>query len=162
MLEISNLTTVRVGEGFIKKIGEVVFKQEKVKEGADVSLAFIGPGRMRKLNSTYRKKNRVTDVLSFPENKVAFENFKIGPLKKTRGLGEIVICLREVKKNARRLKVSFQEELARVFVHGLLHLLGYDHKAVDKAGGIMQKKEEEYLKVLKKQGLLLTEDHLKK
>ncbi len=127
MIEVNNLTTSQVDEDFVKRVAEKVLKEEKKQR--DISIAFIGEGRMRKLNKKYRKKNKVTDVLTFGE-----------------GLGEIVICLREVKKNAKKFNSSFQEELARVLIHGTLHLLSYDHEKSEKAAEKMKEKEEYYLK----------------
>ncbi len=148
MIEIRNLTTVQTEEVFVKKIINKVLTQEGVAEEPELSVAFIGPGRMRKLNKTYRKKNRVTDVLAFPESKVRFEKFKIGPTQKVKGLGELVICLREVKKNAKRFEIAFEKELGRVIIHGVLHLLGYDHEKLKEKAEKMKKKEEQYLKAI--------------
>lgn len=129
MIEVNNLTTSQVDENFVKRVAEKVLKGEK-KQG-NVSIAFIGEGRMRKLNKKYRKKNKVTDVLAFGE-----------------GLGEIVICLREVKKNAKKFNSSFQKELARVLIHGTLHLLSYDHEKSEREGKKMEETEKHYLKKL--------------
>jgi len=128
MVEINNLTTVSVDEKFLKKVVKKVFKKEK-KEKAELSIALIGQGRIRELNKKYRKKNRATDILAFPGD----------------GLGEIVICLREVKKNAKKYKASFEKELARVLIHGLLHLLGYNHEKSEKAAQKMEEKQNYYL-----------------
>lgn len=127
MIEINNLTTTSIDEDFLKGVAEKVLKGENRKE-AGISIVFVGQGRMRKLNKKYRRKNRVTDVLAFGE-----------------GLNEIVICLREVKKNAKRHDSTFEKELARVLIHGLLHLLGYDHEKSEKEAKIMEKKQEYYL-----------------
>ena len=134
MIEINNLTTNQIEENSLRKIAELVLKEEK-KENKDLSIALVGPGRIRKLNQKYRKKNRVTDVLSFPEKEI--------------GLGEIVICLREVKKNAKRFNSHFQKELARVLIHSILHLLGYDHQKPDQEK-IMKEKENYYLNLWQK------------
>ena len=137
MIEINNLTEVQIDEDRVKKAISTATTK-------DVSLAFIGPGRMRKLNKKYRGRNRVTDVLSFPESEVEFKKFVIGGLKKTNTLGEIVVCLREVKKNSRESS-SFEQELDRVLIHGTLHLLGYDH---EKDKGEMETKQEQCLNQL--------------
>lgn len=144
MVEINNRTTVEVDLNWLEKIVKTVLKGEGRQEAENLSLAFIGPGRMRKLNKIYRQKNRITDVLSFPETAVPFLKFKIGSLQKVNGLGEIVICLREVKKNAQRQKISFEEELLKVLVHGLLHLLEYDHEKSAEKAKQMQEKEKAY------------------
>jgi len=120
MVEINNLTTVSIDEEFLKKVAEKVLEGEKAK--GELSIALVGQGRIRELNKKYRGKNRVTDVLAFPSN----------------GLGEIVICLREVKKNAKRFGSSFEKELATCLIHGILHLLGYDHEK-------MEEKQKYYL-----------------
>jgi len=142
MVEINNLTQSRANEVLVKTAAENVLKGEGFKVTAYISIAFVGPGRMRKLNKTYRGKNKTTDILSFPESKVAFGKFKIGKLEKTQGLGEMVICLREVNKNAKKFNVSSEKELARVVIHGALHLLDFDH---EKDSGEMFKKELLYL-----------------
>jgi len=143
MVEINNLTENKIESSRTKETIELVLKREK-KQG-DISVALIGPGRMRKLNKKYRGLNRVTDVLSFSEAEVEFGKFAIGQLKKTKNLGEIVVCPREILKTSRRQKSDFQKELDRVFIHGTLHLLGYDHEQTKEKSDIMRKKEEEYL-----------------
>ncbi len=136
MINITNLTTNQEVSGFfekIKKIGEIILKEEK-HEG-EVSVVLVGQGMMRKLNKKYRGKNSVTDVLSFEGVEMEQE----------KELGEIVICLREVNKNAKRLKSSLEKELATVFIHGLLHLLGHDHEQSDQQAQEMVKKQNYYL-----------------
>ena len=123
MIEINNLTTVSVDEEFLKRVAKKVLKDENGKK-IDLSIAFVGEARMRKLNKKYRGKNKVTDVLSFGQ-----------------GLNEIVVCLREIKKNAKIYNSTFKKELARVLIHAILHLLGYNHKK-------MQDKEEYYAKAI--------------
>jgi len=135
MIEINNLTSQKIDEKFLKNICQKVLEKEKRKE-CQLSIAIIGPARIRQLNKKYLGKNRATDVLSFPELK----NFKVG--ESVKNLGEIVICPREVKKNAKRFDSPFEKELARVLIHGILHLLGYDHEKSPKIG---VKKENYYL-----------------
>lgn len=146
MVEINNLTGIKIKEDFIKKILDKILEQEK-KQG-NISVSFIGPERMQKLNKRYRKKNRVTDILSFSESKVLFEKFFIRGIEKTKSLGEIVICLREIKKNARRLNVAFDQELTKALIHGALHILGYDHEKGKEQAEEMEDKEIKYLEKL--------------
>jgi rRNA maturation RNase YbeY len=136
MIEINNLTTNPIDENFLKKVAKIILEWEG-KGKSDLSIALIGPGKMRKLNKRYLGKNRVTDVLAFGEN------------SKFRGIGEIVICLREVKKNAKRFGQSFEKELARVLIHGILHLLGYNHEKNEKEAEKMEEKEKYYLSLIK-------------
>jgi len=128
MIEINNLTTTPIEEEILKKVAERILEGEN-KRNTDLSIALVGPGRIRKLNKKYRGKNRMTDVLSFPDN----------------GLGEIVICLREVKKNAKKFGSSFKKELSTCLIHGILHLLGYNHEKSVEEVKKMRDREEYYL-----------------
>lgn len=143
MIEINNLTTISLDEGFLRKIVEKVLKGEKEKDN-NLSIALVGDGRMRKINKKYRGKNKTTDVLSFPSSKVLLGKFKIGNVQKIEGLGEIIICLREVKKNAEDFNSTFKKELTKVLIHGTLHILGYDHEKNIKDAKKMQEKENYY------------------
>jgi len=145
MIEINNLTTNPVDENFLKKIAKEVLGG-KGKKNTNLSITLVGQNRMRKLNQRYRRKNRVTDVLAFPESKALIEKFKVGSLQKFLGLGEIVICPREIKKNAKRFKLTFEKELALSLIHGILHLVGYNH---EKGAKEMEKKQNLYLSKLK-------------
>lgn len=145
MLEITNFTQNLIDEKFFKEIAQYVLEKEK-KQGT-ISLVLVGPGRIKELNKQYRKKNKVTDVLSFPAKS---ENIFIQEKDSKDFLGEIVICLRVVKKTAKRENIPFEQELARVFIHGILHLLGYDHHSPEQEKTMMAKQEEYLKEVLKK------------
>jgi len=110
MIEINNLTKRKIEKEELKKLAKKVLKSENKKE--DLSIAFVGEKRIRSLNKKYRKKDKATDVLSFGD-----------------GLNEIIICLNKVKKG----------ELAKVLIHGILHILGYEHSS------LMDKKQNHYL-----------------
>jgi len=143
ILEITNLTQNIIDEKFFQEIAAYVLSKEK-KQGL-ISLVLVGPGRIKKLNRQYRKKNKVTDVLSFPAKAEVFV-----PKDDKNFLGEIVVCLRVVKKTSRRENIPFEEELARVFIHGILHILGYDHLKPGEEK-VMIAKQEKYLEeILKK------------
>jgi len=131
MIEINNLTASSVDEEFLKGVAKKVLKGEDRKE-VGLSIVFVGQGEMRKLNKKYRGKNKVTDVLSFGSE-----------------LNEIVICLREVKKNAKKYNSTFKKELVQVLIHGILHLLGYEHEKTKKEAEKMEKKQEYYLNLFK-------------
>lgn len=138
MIEINNLTARTVSEEFIVNVAKLVLKGEN-KKNASLSIALVGPKIIKALNKKYRGKNRATDVLAFCEN---------SKLKTPGGLGETVICPGEVDKNAKRFGFTFKKELARVLIHGLLHLLGYDHERSEKEAKKMERKQEYYLSQL--------------
>jgi len=138
MVEVNNLTTVSVKKDFLKKIAIRVLKEEK-KKRAGLSIVLVGPSRMKKLNKKYLKKNSVTDVLAFGQSK----EFPIIPADEL-SLGEIVICPSEIKKNVKFYSSSFKKELARVLIHGILHLLGYNHEVSKAKEKVMEEKQKYY------------------
>jgi len=82
---------------------------------------------MRILNRQYRGMDKTTDVLSFPQ----VADFSLHESRFTRHdfvLGDIVISLQKAKRQAEENSVSLNEELKRLLIHGLLHLVGYDHE----------------------------------
>jgi probable rRNA maturation factor len=145
MIEINNLTTNPIDEEFFKKTAKMILKGENKKTTtrsppsrkrapANLSIALVGQGRISELNRRYRGKNRVTDILAFPNKEI--------------GLGEIVICFREVKKNAKKYGLTFEKEFSKVLIHGIFHLLGYNHEESEKEAERMRQKEEYYLSQL--------------
>ena len=131
----------KFSRSFFKKVIEKVLKAEK-KESSALTVVFLGPLAMRKLNFEYRQKNRPTDVLSFSES-ANEENY----------LGESFICLSEVRNNAKIYNQDFEEELKRVLIHGLLHLLGYNHEKGGRGAEKMFRRQEHYLLKLEAQNL---------
>jgi probable rRNA maturation factor len=89
---------------------------------ADVVLAFVGTATIRRLNRTFRGKDEVTDVLSFPGAGGAGR----GPDGRLY-LGDIVVCVPRASRQAAELGQSLEAELAYLTIHGFLHLLGYEH-----------------------------------
>jgi len=144
IIEINNLTFEPLNQDFLKKCIKFVLKKQRKKD-IYLSVAIVGEKRMRKINKKYRKKDKATDVLSFPEDKVLLEKFRIDSCQKIQGLGEIIICLQEVKKNAKTSNLLLNQELSRVIIHGVLHLLGYDHEKSVSDEKKMKEKQENYL-----------------
>src|SRR3989344_4744815 len=150
MIEINNLTAISLDKKFVKGIGNEIFRGEKIKKETALSVAFVSSQRIKELNKKYRGKDKVVSILSFPDTEREFR-FRSG--KTTGILGEIIICPSELKKNAPKYKIGFQAELARVFIHGILHLLGYEDKKGEKAAKKMEEKEEYYIsKIIKTYG----------
>lgn len=89
---------------------------------AGVTVAFVSDRAMRELNRMWRGKRATTDVLSFPAEQAAFEKAE-GP-----SLGDVVISIEQAARQAREHSLSFENEIAQLILHGLLHLSGYDHE----------------------------------
>ena len=92
----------------------------------EVALALVTDARIRKLNRTYRGKDYATDVLSFPSDRKDGKGRKGAPFQPM--LGDIVIATGVARRQARDLGHSLAVELRVLALHGLLHLLGYDHE----------------------------------
>lgn len=131
-LEINNIVKVPMKKALIKS---VVFKTLE-ESGYDyflkdkeisLSIAWVCEEEIQRLNETYRKKNRVTDVLSFCE----YEDAEI--LKKTIArelfLGELILCYNYIQESTKECasEKDLQREVARIIAHGVLHLLCFSH-----------------------------------
>jgi probable rRNA maturation factor len=89
----------------------------------DIAIAIVSDERMRILNKKYRRKDKATDVLSFSSDRSAHRTSRLAP----RFLGDIVIATSVARRQAREAGHSYAVELKILALHGLLHLLGYDH-----------------------------------
>lgn len=90
-------------------------RNQKLLKCKTVTLVFLAPAQMKKINKQFRGKNKPTDVLSF------------APMEKD-SLGEILFCLDVLKKQAKEQSHSLENEFLYMLIHGVLHLLGYDHE----------------------------------
>ena len=109
---------------FIDKKIELLNKKNKLyaKNTLIFSLLLSGKSEIKKLNKKFRKKNKSTDALSFPY--FSFKNLKL--IKKNKiYIGDIAICYEVI--NSRSKRKNFTTEFDKVWVHGFLHLLGYNH-----------------------------------
>lgn len=121
-------------------------------KAVSISMTLCGRAKIRSLNRKYRQKDCATDVLSFP----VYENLR--PDKKTGAknlpeveLGDLIICKEIARAQAREFKISYEEEVVHLAVHGFLHLLGFDHDVSLREEKIMEKYEAELVnKIYKK------------
>ncbi|TRZ98216.1 MAG: rRNA maturation RNase YbeY [Nitrospiraceae bacterium] len=111
-------------------------------EAAELSLVLVSDRRMRALNRRYRKKDRTTDVLAFPMHEGRFSRFR-GSL-----LGDVVISMPTAKRQASEFGHSLRDEITRLLVHGVLHLLGYDHERSERDAALMARKEKAVLRAI--------------
>lgn len=83
-----------------------------------VNLIYVSKDKITKLNKKFRGLNAPTDVLSFENQNKEIKNY----------LGDVYICPEVIRNNSKKFKVRYEEELTRIIIHGILHLLGYNHK----------------------------------
>ncbi len=123
-----------------KKIKKVIRKTAGLKS-YEISVLITNDKIIQELNFVKRKKNKPTDVLSFPVS-------EINILLPHQILGEIINSIETVKVQAIKIGHSIKEEFYRLLVHGILHLLGYDHETSSKKAKKMREKEDECLKLI--------------
>lgn len=111
-------------EKYIPVLGQLFDSYfEKLLGKSWISVNFVSRDEIRELNEKYKKLAHATDVLSFPYVFVdSAENMS------DEELGEVYVSEEVVAENAKRYKVTLEEEVIRVMVHGSLHVLGYDHR----------------------------------
>ncbi len=117
----------------IKKIFSVaLIATDNFEIECEVEVSFVSEEEIKKLNQTYRSVDKITDVLSFPQLQIKYPQklrefaSEVSPDGLLR-LGDIVICKQKAKAQAKEFGHSYKRELAFLALHGLLHLLGYDH-----------------------------------
>ena len=122
---------------FFKKICEAFPKKYKfLNKKVTFTLLLSNNKNIKKLNKVFRKKNKSTDILSFPLDK----KLKIS---KNTYLGDIIISYNYIEKLRSQDSKSFKEKITKLFIHGFLHLLGFDHE-----------KNKDYSKMLREENLL--------
>ena len=110
----------------IRRCCQAVLTTEKFEKDTEVSVTFVSNNEIKNLNKTYRNKDSVTDVLSFPLNEN--DNYEINAETGAVVLGDIVISLETAFKQAENFGHSLEREIGFLTVHSMLHLLGYDHE----------------------------------
>ena len=134
-------------EKLIKQVVETVLKEEAIQREVEVYITLTNNESIHKTNLETRKVDRPTDVLSFP----MFEREEIPSLKEKGKevdiLGDIIISVEKVQEQAIEYGHTFERELAYLTVHGMLHLLGYDHM-IESEKKVMRQREEEILEKL--------------
>jgi len=128
---------------FIDKKIDLLNKKNKLykKNTLICTLLLSGPAEIKKLNKKFRKKNKITDVLSFPFHEKNQLDIKIKREKEIY-IGDIILNLNKIKNKKNEIK--FKNELNKLWIHGLVHLFGHQHK-IDKDFKAMNKIEKKYL-----------------
>ena len=118
---------------WLKRLQVILSRKFKIKSG--ISIALVTATEIKEFNRVYRHQDKITDVLSFS-------------LDSKELLGEVVICLTQARRQARLAKKTLKSELQILTIHGILHLLGYDHEAGAKEAIHQKQIEEDILSLL--------------
>lgn len=120
----------------VRRAADAVFAAERIKAPVELSVVLATDAAVQKLNKTYRGKDKPTNVLSFPTGEPAL-------------LGDVVLAYGTVAREARGEEKPFQNHVSHLVVHGVLHLLGYDHERMSEA----EKMEARETKILASLGV---------
>lgn len=113
-----------------------------IVDESEVSITFVTNDVIQQINHEYRGKNQPTDVISFAMEELGDGEIEIVGGELPRILGDIIISIDRAKEQAEDYGHSFERELGFLAVHGLLHLLGYDHMTEDDEKIMFSKQEE--------------------
>ena len=139
-----------------KDVAEKVIVNMGFPDNIEVAIEFVSARDIRRLNANFRDVDKVTDVLSFPafqiEAGVIFDlgNKEVVPFKMDSNFvhfGDMALCLKQTKKQAKEFGVSIESEIKKLVIHSMLHLMGYDH-IEDCDFEIMKKQEEKLDKII--------------
>ncbi len=138
-------------KSWLKSIVREILEAERTASTVEIGLLITDNKTIQKLNRKYRGENEPTDVLSFQttvsEGEKPEERFINAP-DGANHLGEVIISYPQAEKQARERGHSISQEMALLVIHGILHLLGYDHKLPEDAR-VMREKESRILSLLK-------------
>lgn len=132
------------------KVAEQVFREMGFPDDLEVAIEFVSKSQIKRLNRGFRGIDKVTDVLSFPAfqlsvgEKLNVNGEEIFSLRNEENLvhfGDMAVCLAQTKKQAKEYGVSLEDEIKKLVIHSMLHLMGYDH-IEDEDYEVMKKEEE--------------------
>jgi rRNA maturation RNase YbeY len=127
-------------EQFQSQIGQVLETLDETE--CELSLLLTDDAEIQSLNKTYRDLDKATDVLSFPQDEDAVNE------SGDTLLGDVVISMETAARQAEEHHLSFNEELILLAIHGILHLLGFDHERSPQDARIMQDKTQAVFETL--------------
>jgi len=132
-------------ENMVHKIIEEALKMESYNSEAEISVTIVTNEKIQELNNTFRDKNSVTDVLSFPQ--IDFALGESAPEKGEYLLGDIVFSFDKAIQQAEEYGHNLDREIGFFIAHSMLHLMGYDHQD-DDSEQIMFEKQEKILNMI--------------
>lgn len=133
--------TQRVDLETLRRVIHKALTAEGVGGAVEISLVITDDDEVRELNATYRGVDEPTDVLSFPQATPGQEFGFVLPPGQARHLGDVIISFPRAEEQADEYGHSLERELSYLTVHGVLHLLGYDHQE-EAEKRVMRSKEE--------------------
>ncbi|MGB9769595.1 MULTISPECIES: rRNA maturation RNase YbeY [Caldisericum] len=132
---LNKVRKFKVNKTGIKNVVDSIFNELNVKEKGQISIVLLSKNAIREINKRYRKKDKPTNVLSF---QIDYEKGK-------NIYGEILISPEVAQNEAKKLGNNFNDYFIFLIIHGVLHLLGYDHEKDDERI-VMEQLEEKLLK----------------
>jgi len=142
-VEVFSQQKSKISPAFFRRVCLKVSRKLGWLSRRKISLVFVGEKTLRRLNQQYRHKDKTSSILSF----VFREKNNFLPITDQEILGEILICPGQARKEAAREGICYQEKILRLFIHGLLHLLGHTHEN-QRQRKIMEAKEEELINLV--------------
>lgn len=140
-IEITSLARLKCDEERIKSVAAYALNKLGIHPDSELSISLVEESEMETLHLQWMDEPGATDVLSFPMDELRPNSASTGP----GVLGDIVLCPEFAEKQAKEAGHSLQEELELLTVHGVLHLLGFDHRESEEKR-IMFEMQDEYLK----------------
>lgn len=143
----NGITVDEAMETMVNQVVEKVLAYEECEEEFEISISFVDNEEMRSLNMEYRGIDKETDVLSFPmveflDGELEEEEEDAEYIDEEIPLGDIVISMEKAQEQSEEYGHSFNRELAFLLVHGMLHLLGYDHEDEASERKMFEKQED--------------------
>jgi probable rRNA maturation factor len=126
-IELSNLTDSKCDLERLKSIAQFTILAQGVHPDSELNISLLDEDVMSALHLRWMEEEGPTDVLAFPMDEVKPNSATLGPAM----LGDIALCPTYANQNAHKVHSSLQDELELLTVHGVLHLLGYDHMEAD-------------------------------
>lgn len=132
----------------LRSLARIILESEGLSDGTEVTILAVADGQMAEYNQRFMSRTGPTDVLAFPLEQLQPGN---PPEPKPNGppvnLGDVIIAPSYVKRQAASRRVAYEDEMALMVTHGILHLLGYDHKDESEAEA-MELREAELLRLV--------------
>ena len=110
------------------------------QDRSELSIALIGNAEMQRLNAQYRNRDYPTDVLSFPAEATLPSGVRL--------LGDVIISVDKARQQANERERTLEQEMVTLLIHGVLHLLGFDHERSAKDARVMGQREKKIYRAL--------------